>query len=187
MNPATFVAMGIQMVGSAMAANAQADQANYESQVASENARRAALQAEHIRFAGLQAEEAKRREIRKSLGRSAAAIEQSHIGGAAYGSAGELVKDAATQGEFDAMSVRYGAQTDAYAQDLESLNQKDAAQAAKRRARGAKTSGYINMATAVASGAANYSGMRRQMKAYGGGNRVTAWRMPSVQSALARY
>jgi len=184
MGPLAIITTGLQVASAVMGAQAEAEQASYEGRVASENARRAELNAQQIRIAGAQAEQAKRREIRKSLGRSAAAVTQAGIGGPGEGSAGALLKEASAQGEFDAMNVRYGYASDAYAQDLESLNQKTAAQAAKRRARGAKTAGYINAATALIGGASNYSGMRRQMKTYGGGRPVTTRGPPKAMAYL---
>ena len=168
MDPFTAMAIGSAVLGAAGSiseGNAGYAQGRHEERVALENARRAEQNAAQIRLAGQSAEQAKRREIRRSLGRSATAISQAGIGGASYGSAGALMKQASTEGELDALNVRYGYESDAYAQKLEAMNQREAATAARRRARGARTSGYINAASSALGSFSSYSGMRAQRAA----------------------
>jgi hypothetical protein len=163
MDPFTAAIIGstvLKVGGDLSAADAEYQQGYYESGIAEENARRATQSAEQIRQAGNQAEQAKRREIRRSLGRTAAAMAQSGTGSG--GSNALLLKQASTEGEMDALNLRYGYQSDAYSQDLEALNQKAAAQAARRRARGAKRAGIMNAASSALGGFSNYSGMRAQ-------------------------
>jgi hypothetical protein len=157
------VSTGLQVAGAIGEGNAGYAQGRHEEAVALENARRAQQNASQIRLAGQSAEQAKRRELRRSLGRSAAAMAQAGTGGG--GSNALLMKQASTEAEFDAQNLRSGYEADAYAQDPEALNQKTAAQAARRRARGARTAGYINAASAAIGGFSNYSGMKAQRAA----------------------
>ncbi len=163
MGPMAVAQAGLQVFGALSGANAEYQQGMYESGIAAENARRAQQSAEQIRQAGNQAEQAKRREMRRSLGRSAVAMAQSGTGSG--GSNALLLKQASTEGEMDALNLRYGYQSDAYAQDLEALNQREAAKAARRRARGAKRAGFINAASAALEGYSSYSGIRAQRRA----------------------
>lgn len=166
MDPFTAaVSTGLSVFGAISEGNAGYAQGRAEEAAALENARRAEQNAAQIRLAGQSAEEAKRREIRRSLGRSAASISQAGIGGPGYGSAGALLKQGSAEGEMDALNLRYGYQSDAYGQDLEALNQKAAAVSARRRARGARTAGYINAASAALNGFSNYSGIKAQRDA----------------------
>lgn len=165
MDPFSAIATVASVGGAIMGAGAEYQQAKGDQYTAQENARRARESAGHIRLAGQQAEEAKRRELRLALGRSAAAISQAGIGGPSYGSAGARLKQSSREGELDALNLRYGYESDAYGQELEALNQDAAAQAARRRARSAKTSGFVNAASAALNGYSSYSGMRAQREA----------------------
>ncbi len=165
MGPLAIVQTGLQVAGAFAQGGAEYQQAKADQYTAQENARRAEQNAAQIRLAGQSAEEAKRREIRRSLGRSAASISQAGIGGAGYGSAGALLKQASTEGELDARTLRYEYEMDAYGQKLEAIDQTAAAQAARRRARGAKTSTFINAASAALGGYSNYSGMKAKRAA----------------------
>jgi hypothetical protein len=161
MGPLQIAATAFQVVGSLFNAGGEYAQGRHEEAVAYENSRLATQNAAQVRLAGQVAEQAKRREIRKSLGRTAAASSQAGVGGPGYGSSFDVIKQASTEGELDAMNVRYGHETEAYSSELEALQQKQIAQAARRKARGARTAGYINAASAFFSGAANYSQMQR--------------------------
>lgn len=161
----TVAAAGTSAVGSIMQGNAGYQQGMYESGVAAQNAKIAKQNATQIRLAGAQAEEAKRRQILKDLGRSAAAISETGTGGPSVGSNARLLKQAGTEAEFDAQNVRYGYESQAYGQDVQSLQQQMEAQAARRRARQARTSGYVGAISNLLSAGANYSGQAAQTKA----------------------
>lgn len=162
-DPFTMIAMAaVQVVGAFSQANAEASQASFEGKIASQNKRIAEQNAASIRQAGAAAEEAKRRQIRRDLGTSAAAISQAGTGGPSQGSNAMLLKQSATEAEFDARSLKYGYESQAYGQDVEAINQGMAADAARRRARQAKTSGWINAASAIVSAGASYSNMKAQ-------------------------
>lgn len=166
MDPFTAMAVvstGLQVAGAIGEGQAGYAQGRHEEAVALENARRAEENAAQIRLAGQSAEQAKRRELRRSLGRSAAAMAQAGTG--TGGSNALLMKQASTDAEFDALALRSGYESDAYGQQLEALNQKAAATSARRRARGARTAGYINAASAALSGFSSYSGMKAQRAA----------------------
>lgn len=154
-----------QAAGGIMEGNAGYQQGMFDSATAAENARRSRENAGQIRLAGQAAEQAKRREIHASLGRSAAAISQANIGGAGYGSAGAAFKQAATQGELDALNVRYGYEGDAYAQEVNATSYDAEARAARVRARAARKAGFMNAAGTILSAGASYSGQRAQLRA----------------------
>lgn len=173
MDPFTAFAISSGVLGAAGSiaeGNAGYAQGMYDSGVARENARRSRETAGQIRLAGQAAEEAKRREIRRSLGRSAAAISQAGIGGPGYGSAGAALKQAATEGEFDALNLRYGYETDAYGQEVNALSYDAEAKAARQRARMARKAGFMNAAGNLLSAGASYYGgasARRAMRPAG--------------------
>jgi len=148
-----------------MSGNAAASQATLEGRVARENARIARMNADNILQAGAAAEEAKRRQIQRDIGTTAAAMSQAGTGGPSVGSNALLIKQASTEAEFDAQNLRYGYASDAYGQKVEALNQDAAGLAAKRRARAAQTSGWINAASTVLNAGSSYSGMRAQQAA----------------------
>lgn len=152
-----YVAAIISAASSISQSNAQQRQERYDMRVADQNARRAEDDAKRMRQAGAAAEQQKRIEIRRALGRSSAAAAQAGIGGAGYGSAGLAIKQASAEGEYDASVVRFQYGEDATAREIESWNQKAASTAARRRARGAKSSGWLNTAASALSGYAAYS------------------------------
>ena len=186
-DPFTWVLIasaGLQAAGSIAEGNAEYSQGMYESNIAKENARRARESAGQIRLAGQAAEEAKRREVRRSLGRSAAAISEAGIGGPGYGSAAAALKQAATEGEYDAAVTGYGYSDEAYKTELEGLNYDAEALAAKRRARSARTAGFVGAASAALGGFTSYSGMRAQRASFKvptrgtGGPKKRSWSGP---------
>lgn len=160
-----------QVAGQGMDAIQGYQQGKAEARVAGANAVAARANAARTRLETAQAEEAKRREVRKSLGQSAAAIAQSGIGAPGTGSAGAALKQAANEGELDAMNIRYGGETQAVAYENEALNFDYEQRAAKRRAKGAVMSGLFGSATAALSGAASYGN-------YKAGQKVMSARLP---------
>lgn len=167
-DPFTWLAVGsgaLSAGSSIMAGNAEYEQGMHESSVAAENARIARMNASNTRKAGAIAQEAKAREIRRSLGRSAAASSQAGVGGPSYGSNFALLKQASTEGKLDELNAGFQYEADAYGQDVEALNQDSMSKAARRRARGARTAGFIGAASAVLDGYSSYSGMKARRQA----------------------
>lgn len=158
----TFASTALNVAGGFASSNAEAQQFSFEGKIASQNAKIAQQNAESIRLAGAAAEEAKRRQIRKDLGRSAAAMSEAGVGAPSEGSNARLLKQAGTEAEYDAQALRYGYESQAYGQDVEAINQTMAAEAARRRARGAKTSGWFNAASTILSAGSSYSGAKAQ-------------------------
>ncbi|MGE0830174.1 MAG: hypothetical protein AB7O04_12595, partial [Hyphomonadaceae bacterium] len=138
MGPLAIASAAVNVVGAIAQGGAEYQQNMADSYVAGENANRARMSAANARLVGQVAEEAKRREVRKSLGRSAASVSQAGIGGPGYGSAGAMLKQAAAEGEFDARSIRYDAGMEAYGYELDAADFEMEKRAARRRARGAK-------------------------------------------------
>ncbi len=159
---AMVASTALNAAGSIMGGNAEYSQGMYEANQATENARIARMNASSMRQAGAVAQEAKAREIRKSLGRSAAASSQAGVGGPSYGSNFALLKQASTEGKLDEMNVGHGYEADAYGSDVEALQFDAASTAAKRRARGARTAGFVGAASEALKGFSSYSGQRAQ-------------------------
>lgn len=167
-DPFTWMAIGstaLSAGGAIMGGNAEYQQGMHESQIAQENARLARQNQAETRKAGAVAQEAKAREIRRSLGRSAAASSQSGTGGPSYGSNFSLLRQASIEGKMDELNTGYQYESEAYGYGVEALNQDSMAKAAKRRARGARKAGFLNAAAAVLGGASSYSGMKARRTA----------------------
>lgn len=160
--PLDLAGGALSAFGSIAQGNAAAAQANTDAAMAKENARIARMNAVNIQQAGMAAEEAKRRQIVKDLGRSAAAMSQAGTGGPSVGSNALLAKQAGTDAEFDAKNLRYGYQMDAYSEILQANNQTAAAAAARQRARQAQTAGYIGAVSSLLNAGASYSQLSSQ-------------------------
>ena len=160
-----IVATAAAAAGSLASGNAEHQSAMGESAIAGESANRASMSAKQARAVGNAAEEAKRREVQRSLGRTAAAMSQSGTGGPSYGSNAGVLKQAGAEGELDALNVRYEAQIEGYNYELEASNYEAQKRAARRRARGAKWSTAVNIASDIAEGYANYSGRQARRPA----------------------
>src|SRR5688572_24501688 len=106
-DPFTWMAVAstaLSAGSSIMEGNAGYAEGRYEESVAIENQRRARDNAASIRKAGSVAQQAKANEIRKSLGRSAAASSQSGTGGPSYGSNFALLRQASREGKMDELN-----------------------------------------------------------------------------------
>ena len=103
-----IVATAASVAGSIAGGNAEYQSAMGESAIAGENANRSRMSARQARAVGNAAEEAKRREVQRSLGRTAAAMSQSGTEGPSYGSNAGVLKQAGAEGELDALNVRVG-------------------------------------------------------------------------------
>lgn len=133
-------------------------QGKYEAAVAGQNADISRDNAARARRDADLAEEAKRGEVRKSLGRSAAAAAQSGAAGSGpgQGSIGLVLNQAAKEGELDALNIRYGGDTERQTHLMEEAQYRAEQRAAKRRAKAAAISGILGSAAATLSGSASY-------------------------------
>jgi len=169
MNPGTasLFAAGFQVVGNLLQGEQGYAQGRNEAAIAEANAKTARENAARARRDAALAEEAQRREARKSLGRSAAAIAQSGAAGAGLGqgSAGAVLKQASTEAELDALNIRYSGEQEAQGHLTEAAQFDMERKAALQRAKGARLSGIFGAATAGLSGFANYRGAEARQKA----------------------
>lgn len=164
------VSTALKVGGELSSANSEAKQYGYEAgvagqnaQISRENAATLRLNAKQALNEGQAAEEAARRALRKSIGRSSAAISQAGIGAPGTGSAGALLRQAGIEGELDALNIRYGAQTEAQAIETDARSQdQEAAQYDQERLnllsrqKSAKRSGLVRAGAAALEGFANY-------------------------------
>lgn len=141
-------------------------QGMYEAAVADQNAKIAEGNAARARLDAARAEEAQRTEARQSLGRSAAAYAQGGAagGGLGAGSGFRVIDQGAKAAELDALNIRYGGETEAFADLTQAAQFKAERSAAKKRARGALMSGLLGSAASALSGAADYRGARAQQR-----------------------
>lgn len=141
----------------------QADAAGQNAGISRDNAATARENARLTRLQGNAAEEAHRRALRKSLGRSAAAISQAGIGAPGTGSAGAALRQGAAEGELDALNIRYGSEMDARG-ELEQARAYDTEAAQYdaerlnllRQQKSTRRSGWIRAGAAALEGVANY-------------------------------
>lgn len=159
---ATVAKTGLDAVGSLEQGKEGYTQGMIESQAATTNAAIARENARRARLEASAAEEAQRREARKSLGGAAAAIAQAGIG--SQGSAQAALTQGVREAELDALNIRYGGETEAHGDLVEAANQDAEAKAAQRRAKYALKSGRIGAASAIVGGAANYVGGKAALK-----------------------
>lgn len=162
---AAIISAGIATYGAVKqgeAANAQAKaQANaqeYNAQVQRNNADTALAQSNA-------AEEKQRREFGQLQGQAIAGIAQSGTGFG--GSNADVLKQNAVNNELDALTIRYGGQTQS--QGLMAQSQLDRANAAASRQAGkdAITAGYNNAGSSLLRGSVNSYGVYKNMKATG--------------------
>ena len=182
-DPVSWALIAVQMASSAVEGIQGYQQGQQEAAVAGQNAQIARDNAARARMDAGLAEEAQRRESRKTLGRAAAAGAQSGTAGAGpgQGSLGALNAQSANEAELDALNIRYGGETEAHA-DLTQAAQFDFdRKAAKQRARGAVISGLLGTAAAGLSG---YSDYRRST---GGGARTTIARPTPPRTSRTHY
>lgn len=157
MNP--LLLAGIVSAASAgMSAIANYQGAKAEAAAAGQNAEIARDNAARVRRDAAMAEEAKRVEARKALGRAAAAGAQSGVagGGLGAGSIAGILGQSSREYELDALNIRYGGESEAHA-NLVQASQFDAERkAALQRAKGAIVTGVLGTASAALSGYADY-------------------------------
>lgn len=136
-----FVMAGVQVMGELSSANQQSGQANYQAQIAGQNATAAQQQANAK-------EELIRRENAQRLGTQRAQAAQSGFDP----SSGSLLKiqgDSAANAELDALTARYEGQ-------MQGLSYNNQAAGFRSQASNAKTTGMFNAAGALLSARASY-------------------------------
>lgn len=159
---APWASAALGAAGSMSSSAAGEAQLKYEASVAGMNAGLARQNAATARLAGAAAEEAKRREIRRDLGKSAAAISEAGIGGPGTGTAALLVEQAGAEAELDALNIRYGAESEARAHEIEAISSDYAQKAALAGVPGVKLAGITGAGASLLGGYADYSGRRAQ-------------------------
>lgn len=159
---APWISAALGAAGSMQSGQAGAAQLEYEAKVAGMNAGLARQNAATARLAGQAAEEAKRREIRREMGKSAAAISEAGIGGPSTGTAAMLLEQSGAEAELDALNIRYGAQSEARAHEIDAVSSDYARMAALAGVPGVKAAGLMGAGAAALGGYADYSGRKAQ-------------------------
>lgn len=146
-DPVTWLAIATAVTGGATLASGyqQSQIAEAEADLASENAKAAAQQANA-------AEEVQRRRNRSILARQRAAIAESGIGFG--GSAEVLQQDSAVQAELDALNVRYEGR-------MRGLGFRTDANVARQRAKNALAGGFLSASGQLLGGMADAYAMKR--------------------------
>ena len=180
MDPGTAILLAsVASAGSAVVSGIQAyQQGRYEADVAAQNANIAKDNAARARRDADLAEEAQRREMRKSLGRAAAAASQSGAagGGPGSGSFGAVNTQSAKEAELDALSILYAGDTERHASLVQEAQFRAERKAAMQRAKGGLMSGVMGAASAGLSGFSDYRGYTRSQKLMGGRMGVSSTR-----------
>lgn len=163
---AAWVGMAMQMHSQRTQGEGASADAKTAYGVAAANEKNASENASRARQDAALAEEAQRRQARKSLGRSAAAAAQSGVsgGGLGGGSTGALLKQAATEAELDALNIRYGGQLEARDHEVEQAQYNLERRVAFQQASGGMLSGLLGAGAAGLSGYADYKGSSARTK-----------------------
>lgn len=147
----------ISAAGSVMAGNAQAAAYEAQAKVAQQNARLAELQGVEELKKGAREEERFRREARQfqSSQRTALAASGAQVSGAAL----SVLADTAMGIEDDATTIRFNTLQSKYGRDVEALNFRNQASAARASAKNARTAGWIGGFTTLLGTGGQVAGM----------------------------
>jgi len=159
----------VSAVSSIMDGNSQAAGYDQQARAAERNAAMGDLQARQSYDAGLQNELTQRRVNERQQGEIRAAVGESGFD-AASGSALAIQTQAAQDMELDALSTRYSALLQGYGHEQQAVMDRYTAKTLRKSAKNARKAGYINAATGMLKGVANYYGGR----ASAGGAAATA-------------
>ena len=144
----TYMAVAAAAASAIYTGDQQRKSTNYQADIAKDNAKSAALQANA-------AEEQTRRQMRLRLGEQRASAAQSGFD-STEGSFGNLQMQSAANAELDALTTRYTGQ-------MQSLSFDNQAAGLRANASAANAQGYVNAFGALAGGAAKYgSGLKIQ-------------------------
>lgn len=173
--PYLSVASGvIGVISSISQGNANAASENSSAQAAEYNAQINRQRADMALQQGNAQEEAKRRESRRAMGNLRAGLVENGIA-LDSGSGADLVQESSLNSEMDALNIRYNSQLNARGYTAQAGLDEYSADAARGRAKQARTAGYIGAASSALSAAGGYyQGQQSkrmydaQMKYYGG-------------------
>ena len=156
--PMIAIAGGLlSAAGSVVAGNAQAAAYEAQAKVAQQNARLAELQGVEELKKGAREEERFRREARQFQGSQRTAMAAS--GAQVSGSALSVLADTAMGIEEDATTIRFNTLQSKYGRDVEALNFRNQASAARASAKNARTAGWIGGFTSLLSAGGQVAGM----------------------------
>ena len=156
--PMIAVAGGLlSAAGSVMAGNAQAAVYEAQAKVAQQNARLAELQGVEELKRGAREEERFRQQARQfqSSQRTAMAASGAQVSGSAL----SVLADTAMGIEDDATTIRFNTLQSKYGRDVEALNFRNQASAARASAKNARTAGWIGGFTTLLSTGGQVAGM----------------------------
>lgn len=147
------------LVGGYQQAQAAKAEGAYAAQVANQNAKIATQQADYERQLGNIEEEKQRRNVRLMLGSQRAALAANGID-TTSGTALDLQSETAQLGEEDALAIRANAARRAWGYEVDAMNQKANAAAAKARGKNQAIGSYLG--AAAQSAALGYSYFKKQ-------------------------
>jgi hypothetical protein len=147
----------VSAAGSVMAGQAQASAAEAQAKVASQNARLAELQGVEELHKGARDEHKMRQQAEQFQASQRSALAAS--GGTVGGSALSLLADTSQGVEEDATTLRYNTLQNKYERDVEAVNFRNQASAARAQAHNAKTAGWMGGFTTLLSTTGQVLGM----------------------------
>lgn len=139
------VSIGATLFGGYQQAQAAKAEGAYAAQVANQNAKVATQQADYERQLGNIEEEKQRRNVRLMLGSQRAALAANGID-TTSGTALDLQTETAQLGEEDALAIRANAARRAWGYEVDAMNQKANAAAAKARGKNQAIGSYLGAA-----------------------------------------
>lgn len=145
-----IASIGLTLFGGYQQAQAAKAEGAYAAQVANQNAKVATQQADYERQLGNIEEEKQRRNVRLMLGSQRAALAANGID-TTSGTALDLQSETAQLGEEDALAIRANAARRAWGYEVDAMNQKANAAAAKARGKNQAIGSYLGAAAQSAA------------------------------------
>lgn len=141
----------IGAAGQMAQAQAAADAANYNAQVAEMNARIEEQRSKDAFERGKLEEQQKREQVAQIKGQQTAAMAANGVD-IGYGSALDTLVDTAVMGELDSLTVRTNTARAAYNHDVAAVNQRAQAQLSRMEAKAATAGGYLGAMGTIIGG-----------------------------------
>lgn len=154
--PFLSIASGVVgAIGAIQQGNAAAASENSAAQAARYNAEMDRQRAVMALQQGNAQEEASRRESRAKMGNLRAGLAENGIG-LDSGTGADLVQESSLNSELDALNIRYNAQINARGYNEQAKLNDYSAEAARGRAKTARTAGFLGAAGSILTGAGGY-------------------------------
>jgi hypothetical protein len=141
-------------IGQMQQANAQADAAAYNAQIADMNAQISQNRARDAVERGMTEEQQKRQQVARIKGSQMAAMAANGMD-IGFGSALDTLVDTAMLGELDALTIRQNSERESYDFKVQAANQTAQGNLNRMEASSARTGGYLAAAGTILGGAGN--------------------------------